>query len=177
LRKLRIRSVAFYSQDTRKSSDQNSDAVRRLETTIVDAISNISGQIQGLEISAQTVSDFPVQRDGLLKALEDHNKALAQCLKACTSALDETAHKTGSLTFKCARALDDARQLIATTVGNVNTGGGMIEAGTIIAQDRADQMVAQSVAHDVALNFFALREPRREKGKNGSSIPMPEMPS
>jgi ABC-type transporter Mla subunit MlaD len=168
---LRTRSVTFYSQYTRKSSDRNSDAVRRLETTIVDAINNISGQIQGLEISAQTVSDFAVQRDGLLKALEDHNKALTQCLKACTSALDETAHKTGSLTFKYAKALDDARQLIAATVGNVNTGGGTVEAGTIIAQDRADQMVAQSVAHDVALSFFALRKPRREKSKNSSSLP------
>jgi hypothetical protein len=81
------------------------------------------------------------------------------------------------LTFKHARALDDARQLIAATVGDVKTGGGMVEAGTIIAQDRADQMVAQSVAHDVALNFFALREPRRERGKNNSILPMPEMPS
>ena len=81
------------------------------------------------------------------------------------------------MSFKYARALDDARQLIATTVGNVNTGGGTVEAGTIIAQDRADQMVAQSVAHDVALSFFALREPRREKGKDSSSLPMPEMPS
>jgi hypothetical protein len=109
--------------------------------------------------------------------LEDHNKALAQCLKACTSALDETTHRTGNLTFKYARALDDARQLIVATVGNVNPGGGTMEAGTIIAQDRAHQMVAQSVAGDVALKFFASMEPRGGKGKDSSSLPMPEMPS
>jgi len=93
--------------------------------------------------------------DELLNALEDHNKALAQCLKACTSALDETNYRTGNLDVKHARVLDDARQLIAATVGNVNPGDGMVEVGTVIAQDRADQLVAQSVAQDVALRNFA----------------------
>ena len=129
----------------------------------------ISGQIQGLEIGAQTVAGFAGQKDELLNALEDHNKALAQYLKACTSALDETNHRTGNLDVKHARVLDDARQLIAATVGNVNPGGGIVEVGTVIAQDRADQLVAQSVAQDVALSFFALREPRREKGKDSDS--------
>ncbi|KAJ5279207.1 hypothetical protein N7478_004579 [Penicillium angulare] len=142
---------------TLKTSDRNSEAVRELEATITETISNISGKIQGLEISAQTISEFSLAKDELTATLNGHRKALAECLQLCTSALDETMHRTGNMTVRYVRALDDARQLIVSTVGDVNSGSGSIYADHIIAQGRADQMIAQAITQGVALNFFAPR--------------------
>ncbi|KAJ5106787.1 hypothetical protein N7456_003462 [Penicillium angulare] len=145
------------SLTTLKASDRNSDTVLELETTITETISNLSGKIQGLEISTQTISEFSIAKDELTETLNGHSKALAECLRLCTSALDETMHRTGNVTVRYVRALDDARQLIVSTVGDVNSGSGSIYADHIIAQGRADQMIAQAITQDVALNFFSSR--------------------
>lgn len=128
-----------------------------METAITETISDISGKIQGIEISAQAISEFTLAKDELAETLKSHNKALAECLQFCTIVLDETMHRTGNLTVRYARALDDARQLIVAIVGDVSSGSGTISADQIIAQGRADQMVAQSITQDVALSSFAPR--------------------
>ncbi|KAJ5720743.1 uncharacterized protein N7483_008677 [Penicillium malachiteum] len=142
---------------TLKYSDYNSESVHQLQTTITETMSNISEKIQGLEITTQALSEVTLPKRELIEVLDDQNKALAQCLQVCTGALEESTRRTGSLTARYISALDDARQLIVATIGDVGSGFGMIDADMIIAQGRADQMVAQSITQDVALGFFAPR--------------------
>ncbi|KAJ5627354.1 hypothetical protein N7528_004781 [Penicillium herquei] len=142
---------------TLKSSDHNAETVHQLQTTITDTMNNISGKIQGLEITIQALSQVTPPDGQLTGFLDNQNKALAQCLQVCTGALEESTRGSGSLTSRYISALDDARQLIVTTVGDLGSESGMINADIIIAQGRADQMVAQSITQDVALGFFAPR--------------------
>jgi hypothetical protein len=62
----------------------------------------------------------PEKSEAILKVLGEHNTALGQCLKACTSALAETSKGTGTA-IKYAEALNEARQLIST-IRKVNPG-------------------------------------------------------
>ncbi|KAJ6008190.1 hypothetical protein N7540_012166 [Penicillium herquei] len=142
---------------TLKSSDHNSETTHQLQTTITDTMSKISGKIQGLEITIQALSEVTHPKNELTQVLDDQRKALAQCLKVCTGALEESTRRTGSLTARYISALDDARQLVMATFGDGVLGSGTINADIIIAQGRADQMVAQSITQDFALGFFAPR--------------------
>lgn len=112
-------------------------------------MSGISGQIQGLEISMHAVAESaPDKSEAILKALEEHNMALGQCLKACTSALAETSKETGT-TVKYAEALDEARQLMAN-IGTVDQSGGTVRIDKMIAKNHAWQ-VAGNLSTDAAL--------------------------
>ncbi|KAJ5703573.1 hypothetical protein N7493_011498 [Penicillium malachiteum] len=142
---------------TLKASDHNSETTHQPQTTITDTMSNISGKIQGLEITIQALSEVTLPKNEVTEVLEDQNKALAQCLQVCTCALEESTRRSGSPTPRYISALDDARQLIVATVGDAISGSGTMNADIIIAQGRADQMVAQSITQDVALGFFAPR--------------------
>ncbi len=133
----------------RKSTSQNQNSVCELQSTIENAMCTISGQIQGLEISMNAVDESGRDKsEVILKALEEHNTAFRQCLKACTSALAETAKGTGT-TVKYAEALNDARQLIGV-IGNVDPGGETAIIEVMIAKDRAVQF-GGSISSDVAL--------------------------
>lgn len=143
-----------------------------MQETILEAMSNISGKMQGLEMSTQIISDFNIQEDGLLQTLENHNKAQAHCLEVCTSALDETnTHGSGTLTVRLARALGNSRQLIAATVGNAGPGQATVHADTAIAEGQADQAMVGSASQEFALGFFASRQPRGDAGEPDSSLP------
>lgn len=115
-------------------------------------MSAISGQIQGLEISMHAVADSdPDKSEAIMKTLEEHNTALGQCLKACTSALAETSKGTGT-TIKYAEALNEALQLIGT-IGKVDPGGEMAMIEKMIAKDRAVQF-GGNISTEVALKML-----------------------
>lgn len=147
---------------TRKTTSQNQNSVRELQSTIENTMSGISGQIQGLEISMHAVAESgPDKSEAILKALEEHNTALGQCLKACTSALAETSKGTGT-TIKYAEALNEAMQLIGT-IGKVDPGGETAMIEKMIAKDRAVQF-GGNISADVALAM--LNAPSRSDAGN-----------
>lgn len=126
-------------------------------------MSVISGQIQGLEISMQSVADSnPDKLEAIMKALEEHNTALGQCLKACTSALAETSKRTGT-TIKHAEALNEARQLIGI-IGKVDPGGEQAVIESMTARDHATQFGGQ-ISTEVALAMLNA-PPRSGIGNN-----------
>jgi len=96
--------------------------------------------------------------------------------KECLYCLRYTVCGDTGIDIKYARVLDDARQMISTVIGDAEARGGPVHLGTLIAQDRADQIVGQSVSGDVAKAFFAPRQPKSDSSKESSNLPLPEMP-
>jgi len=142
-------------------------------------MNTISGQVQGMEIGMQAVAEFGAQKEELIRAMENQNVALAQCLKACTTALSTTTKSLGH-EYKYARALDDAIQLVGN-VGSVRGGGASHRYNVVLGQDRAQQILGDTEGN-VALAI--LREHRQNKQRGNrtenspsSNLPIPEMPA
>jgi hypothetical protein len=137
-------------------------------------LTNISGQIQGIETGMKAVVDFGAQKDDLMRSLERQNAAVCHCLNACMSSLS-SGTPTACGTVKYARAFDDSRQLIGT-IGSVQPGP-VNTIDVIIAQDRARQMGGK-IEGGIALSF--MNEPLANgsgRGAASSSLPVPHMPS
>ena len=149
--------------------------MKELEAKIDGAMNRLSGQMQGIEISQQVAIEAGGPHSEFANFMEQHNVALAACLKSCTAALSSTAQSTGN-TFKYSRAFDDARQLIGT-IGDVKGGGPANTFDVLIAQDRSKQM-AGSIEGKLALDFMNAPLVKTRGDESASSkLPMPEMPA
>lgn len=123
-------------------------------------MAGISGQIQGVEIGMQTLADFDTQKNELMAAMEQQSLALAQCLKACTSALSSTAERSGHK-YLYTRGIGNAIQLIGN-VGQTGTGGAAHEYAQVIGEGDAMQIVGDTEGK-VALDIFRERLQKRNE--------------
>ncbi|KAF2177363.1 hypothetical protein K469DRAFT_755158 [Zopfia rhizophila CBS 207.26] len=100
------------------SSDQNRQILEDLQNNIITAISRISGQMEGLEISLLSLSNTAIATHyGVaIDALRGQEVALRQCLKMCTSAVDAVPAGTSSA-IKNMETFDQAKQFVVLTNG------------------------------------------------------------
>jgi hypothetical protein len=116
---------------------------------------SLSGQIQGLSISKEIVSDFPIP-DGasVLKALDEQSTDAAQSLTVCTAALEEVNRHDSAVSVKAAKSLKEAKQMIAVTIGDVKASDRHVNVDSLVAEDKAIQVLANTVSADVFKSFM-----------------------
>ncbi|KAF2466587.1 uncharacterized protein BDR25DRAFT_327960 [Lindgomyces ingoldianus] len=122
---------------TFKTSSENLDATRNLETKIEDLTARLTGQMQGLQIGLQTFLDSSAtghksiiaddqrklaeaQESRVLQAIEQRNTALKHCYRACMAVFKETTNVTGH-TYKYMTASEESKFLMGD-LGNVQGG-------------------------------------------------------
>lgn len=145
-----------------KTTTDNSKAIQALESKIEIAMTSISGQIQGVEIGMQALSDFDTQKNELMAAMEQQSLALAQCLKACTTALSSTSESSGHK-YLYTKAIGNAIQLVGN-VGQTGTGGTSHTYSQVIGENDAQQVVGD-VEGQIALAMF--RQHRQDAKGSG----------
>jgi hypothetical protein len=136
----------------------NAKAIQSFSTKIESTMNSIAGQIQGIEIGMQAISDFGPQKNELLATLEQQSLGLAQCLKACTAVLSSTAEISGHK-YLYTKSLGNAMQLIGN-VGQTSIGGASHTYNSVIGDNESEQVVGD-VEGQVALAMF--REHRQRK--------------
>ena len=157
----------------RTSATKTVEATKSLETTIEGSVNRLTGRLQGLEIAVPETSSL--RDEALIQNVEQQTIAIASCLKLCTTGLAKRTQSTGN-TFKYARALDDARQLLGN-IGNVSGGGPANTIDVLLAQDRARQM-AGNIDGQVAWSFMnAPSAQDKSRGASSLELPIPEMPT
>ncbi|KAF2867078.1 hypothetical protein BDV95DRAFT_598219 [Massariosphaeria phaeospora] len=143
-----------------KSSDENRQAVEDLEKNITTAVIGISGQIQGLEmsLSISEVKKGATYNTAVTEALKEHELALKQCLRVCTSAVDAAPTSAGD-TVKHLKAYDFAKQMVAGTIGNAEERAQPITVGVASASGNSHQAMVQNVGENAVAalmsNFFS----------------------
>jgi hypothetical protein len=150
-----------------KTTSQNLDATKALETKIEDVTARLTGQMQGLQIGLQAFLDAgaqsrelittapqrelaEAQESKVLLAIEQQNIALGHCYRACMAAFKETTQATGH-TYKYVEASNEAR-LLAGDFGNVPAGV-THSFEKVIAKDKA-RVVAGNMDGQYAKDFF-----------------------
>ncbi|KAF2691750.1 hypothetical protein K458DRAFT_5114 [Lentithecium fluviatile CBS 122367] len=101
-----------------KSSEQKGEAMEDLSNNIAVVMNRISGQMEGLEISLQSLSDTDLDAHrGVIETLQGQDIILWQCLKVCTSAVDAAPLSTGYMVRRM-EGFGSAKQLVTDTFGN-----------------------------------------------------------
>lgn len=150
-----------------KSTSQNLEATKALETKIEDVTTRLTGQMQGLQIGLQAFLDANAQSQELvtttqqreltqaqeskvLLAIEQQNIALGHCYRACMAVFKETTQATGH-TYKYMEASNNAK-LLAGDFGNV-AGGAKHTYEKVFVKDNA-WVVAGNMEGQYAKDFF-----------------------
>jgi GTPase len=117
-------------------------------------MSDISGQIQEMEIGIQAIIESEAEKDELkttLEHLEEQNATLGQCLKESMAALSGANQITGN-EIQDARAYDDARMVVGT-IGHVKAGGATTRIGEMTAHHRS-RFIGGTIEKSIALQFM-----------------------
>lgn len=103
-------------------------------------MSKISGQIQGLEMNLQCLSNETValQHETEIDALRAQEIGLRQCLKMCTTAVDAVPARIGSA-IKDMESFNTAKQLVVLTSGKLSL------VDKMSARDQSSQMLIDRV--------------------------------
>lgn len=114
-------------------------------------MSGISGHIQGLEIAISAYNGV------VIEGLREHEVALQQCLKVCTSAVDAAPASTND-TIKHMKAYSYARQMVANNIGDAKESSQQVTVGTVTAHEHSHQLMVQGVAGNAVgdlMKFFS----------------------
>jgi hypothetical protein len=107
---------------------------------ITTAINRISGQLEGLEITVQSLGSIEssIPQIQALESLREQQIALGQCLKVCTSAV-EAAPPGMKAAIETMESFEEAKQFVVLTKG----GHGLV--GTMVARGTSRQMFMDTV--------------------------------
>jgi hypothetical protein len=122
-------------------------------------MSEISGQIQGLEIALQSLStpDLAKNNKDVIATLQEHGSTLQQCLKVCVSAAEAARGETDN-TFRHMEAFDRAKHLVVTRMGQVTPSPQYrpMTVGSAISHQDANMMFVQDMGPDVAVDVVGV---------------------
>lgn len=139
----------------RRTASQTHQALDKFAATYASSLSDIGGQIRGLELSfeALSMSAASVSKDDVrqvLEKLEEHSQMLKACAQVYEPALKETSSLAGT-TVKYKRTFDDAREF----TGNIDFHGSaptnLVENAE--ARDRS-RMFTGNMSAEAANNFW-----------------------
>lgn len=142
--------------DGRRTATQTRRALDIFATTQATSLSELGGQIRGLELSfeALSMSTARVSKGDVakvLKKLEEHSQMLKACARVYEPALRETSSLAGT-TVKYKRTFDDAREF----TGNIDFHG---EAPAVLVEDAEargrSRMVTGNISAEAARNLWA----------------------
>jgi hypothetical protein len=134
------------------SSNQNRQVLNDLQKNITTAMNKISGQLEGLEITVQSLgsTESSIPQGQALESLQEREIALGQCLKVCTSAV-EAAPPGMKAAIETMESFEEAKQLVVLTKG----GHGLI--GAMVARGSSRQMFMDAVKEGEEISSNKLR--------------------
>jgi hypothetical protein len=122
------------------AANQDRQVIDDLQRNITTAICKISGQMEGLEISIQTLSSAGAGHTAaaLAAELRKEEVALQQCLRLSTSAVDAAPQSTRAA-IQQLESFDQAKQFVVLKRGNA----GLV--GSMTARDSSQQVFLDAI--------------------------------